>query len=1737
MNQMFKAFEDILIRLDERNAKRQEDLLIRMEERNSRRSEEITNRNREIIQTLTEENRVSMNMLTSRMAGCHARITTLEDLEMRSMEKFIYEVERLNPCTRKFIYLKEMLGEEVFKRLSNAGTVDSNESIIEAIKERIRSERSRTATNAVALIEKYVKFNTEIIEEDAIEAVFQDVEEVLTYLPPEAEKKPKDIAKAILKLMPDFMWVREDDLTLRPELKAADRTALKAYVMGCMPPPYARKSKVTKKEKGPIIKTPMKKTRFAVKAQKPVVRKQKPSQNIKRTSLLCIHEWEYGHTEPYCYKKKAGESAKPHPGEEVLKKRMEDYVRRKEAELISAKRVQEAEVLAEKAEKLFGTKTYKCFQDKSSGDCNKTDEVFEKAEVGDVKGYEETRDKLGKKEKCFKLKEKKEVSNRAIIEVDISGFKYKALLDSGAFRSTIHQSLKKHCSKIKKLEKPFRVQAAGGAIYPVWEVGQFPEITVVDQDGHRGFVFYEVEALILDVQEWDDLILGNEILSRYNLDPFSALKRRMGKGKSMEEKPTFAKWFLDYVGEEESEMINVKSFYSGMDSSAPKNALKVPPYIFGADFPEQEEFMELENIDVGLGAAKSGQSDDNRMRAKIKDKVEAIDVVHFSSSPAWKTKFVELFESNFKAFGDAESSTQLSIITPIRCDLLPGERVGIQKQLPLGQEQENFLHKRIAHMEKAGIIYPNKNPTTAMSVLVVPKKGPKKFRLVVDFRPLNKITQRVNNTLPRIELQLNRVRANKFFAGFDLLSGFDYLACEEQAGQYFTFTTPWGMAYSFLGAPQGWCNTPSLFSMRQIGEVLTPIGLWPHKALQWIDDSIIMGESINELYSNVESFLRQIQSKKLRLNIDKCELVANNLVFCGRSFDKDGWKYDIHYAKGLLNRVKPVYLHELAQLIYTAKFISPTIPGFSRMRKIVLGSHKIGGKMRNLEKKKLKIIWDEEMEMAYTEMIEAIKRSMECSIGYYDPEQNIYLFTDASEFFYSLFITQSAEAVDVYDPFKSNFRVIAINSGGFTGSQIKWHISCKELFPVLMAIKKYHFYLRFNAKEKILFTDHKNVVNIINPIEVKLKSHGSILSRWALDFMEINLQAYHLEGYKNIPADCLSRWLNPKYHDEVEEVIIQRAIFNSEDQDDEIEFWRVIDEMNVSPRHPGSLDLAGKGWEIIDDKLILMFQKRDIPELEVVKKMEGRMYVTKSILPLVIMHTHFIFNHSSVKKEINFIKENYYFEKDIFSLFKKAIIVFHRQCMHCQKPSLVIRRPLNVTAWGSKVGEVLLSDFLYVNKKGWILTLVDSLTRTTILKYCDKATSDKVVSILWDWHAHFQLLPAFTLVTDRGSHFTSEVLEQFLKKSGCAHQFSATYVSHTAGAVEVQNKTILRNLRSIVSEWGLGDEEWPDVLPMVQAFINQSPFTCRGMEMSPLQLMIGVGKNGSPLGAVYKEMEKQDYNKLKEASLDLRQKIIELQMKADKCGLEHRMKVNKRRNMRGKLKPIYFGVGEFVWLSEKEAGEGRRDKLKPRWCGPYQVIECISEHIYVIQDVDGKKKTRHSMLLAPYAPIGFLPSPATSLVYRMDKGKLELDKLIKLVEDDEGQLKFLCRWRGFSEKDDTFEPALTIFEDLPHLVIEFCRDNKSLETIQLMDFLMTIYPDSEYLGQIETQRKIFAMNEKEVSSFEEKLIFGKILIDEKGNWNRLNWSTFELQSLRVGLLSRGFGNFEDLKLFIPGKSK
>eukprot|EP00924_Labyrinthula_sp_SR-Ha-C_P004928 maker-scaffold_1-snap-gene-16.21-mRNA-1 protein AED:0.73 eAED:0.94 QI:0/0/0/1/0/0/2/0/79 len=67
------------------------------------------------------------------------------------------------------------------------------------------------------------------------------------------------------------------------------------------------------------------------------------------------------------------------------------------------------------------------------------------------------------------------------------------------------------------------------------------------------------------------------------------------------------------------------------------------------------------------------------------------------------------------------------------------------------------------------------------------------------------------------------------------------------------------------------------------------------------------------------------------------------------------------------------------------------------------------------------------------------------------------------------------------------------------------------------------YFLLFNDQECVLFADHRNLVGILSPKNIKIKAYASRIGRWSIDFSRINLKVYHLDGAKNIPVDCLSR--------------------------------------------------------------------------------------------------------------------------------------------------------------------------------------------------------------------------------------------------------------------------------------------------------------------------------------------------------------------------------------------------------------------------------------------------------------------------------------------------------------------------------------------------------------------------------------------------------------------------------------
>eukprot|EP00924_Labyrinthula_sp_SR-Ha-C_P002029 snap_masked-scaffold_90-processed-gene-0.13-mRNA-1 protein AED:1.00 eAED:1.00 QI:0/-1/0/0/-1/1/1/0/131 len=127
--------------------------------------------------------------------------------------------------------------------------------------------------------------------------------------------------------------------------------------------------------------------------------------------------------------------------------------------------------------------------------------------------------------------------------------------------------------------------------------------------------------------------------------------------------------------------------------------------------------------------------------------------------------------------------------------------MGVFNTVALGIEKEEFIKKRVDQMIKNKIVEVNDDPTTYMRAFVFPKKGPKKYRMAVDFRQLNAVTRKVVNNLSNIDLQVAKIKGNTIFGSFDLLSGFGYLPKHLNSQNLFTFGTYCGVAYSFRGAP------------------------------------------------------------------------------------------------------------------------------------------------------------------------------------------------------------------------------------------------------------------------------------------------------------------------------------------------------------------------------------------------------------------------------------------------------------------------------------------------------------------------------------------------------------------------------------------------------------------------------------------------------------------------------------------------------------------------------------------------------------------------------------------------------------------------------------------------------------------------------------------------------------------------------------------------------------------------
>ena len=269
--------------------------------------------------------------------------------------------------------------------------------------------------------------------------------------------------------------------------------------------------------------------------------------------------------------------------------------------------------------------------------------------------------------------------------------------------------------------------------------------------------------------------------------------------------------------------------------------------------------------------------------------VNDIDLIHIEGSIDLRRRLRQLCEKYRHIFSITLRSTS-SKVKPmeLKVDIskwhVPRNRRPYRVQ---SRNKEEIIRKLINQLLDLGLIRPSK-ATAWSQVLIVPKPEPNSWRLCIDFRFLNEVSDGEHWPLPNIEDIIDRIgrhRSNTF-GKMDFTSGFWQARLSESSTKFTAFTTFMGI-YEFVVVAMGLKGAPSFFQCAMANEVLGGDLLYTICEL-YIDDVVVHGADDDSFLENLEKLFKRFSENDIILHPKKCSFGRPGVEFVGHLIDGEG---------------------------------------------------------------------------------------------------------------------------------------------------------------------------------------------------------------------------------------------------------------------------------------------------------------------------------------------------------------------------------------------------------------------------------------------------------------------------------------------------------------------------------------------------------------------------------------------------------------------------------------------------------------------------------------------------------------------------------------------------------------------------------------------------------------------------------------------------------------------------------
>ncbi len=236
----------------------------------------------------------------------------------------------------------------------------------------------------------------------------------------------------------------------------------------------------------------------------------------------------------------------------------------------------------------------------------------------------------------------------------------------------------------------------------------------------------------------------------------------------------------------------------------------------------------------------------------------------------------------------------------------------------------------------------------------------------------------------------------------------------------------------------------------------------------------------------------------------------------------------------LLNMSSPATGADLQQFLCAANWMRRAIPGFNKLTAVLANAledvYAEAGKRTRKEAAKVILaggIWKDMQQKSFVALKVATHAVV--TLEHPDPSKTMCLFTDASDLHWAGVLTQIPSADNDLLFEEQNHAPLPFLSVLFTESSSRWSTAENEAFAIVESISQLD-YMLLRPERILLFTDHKNLTYIFNPVACnsQIKKHvANKIERWALRLTAFRYDVVHISGEDSVWADLLSRWGSP----------------------------------------------------------------------------------------------------------------------------------------------------------------------------------------------------------------------------------------------------------------------------------------------------------------------------------------------------------------------------------------------------------------------------------------------------------------------------------------------------------------------------------------------------------------------------------------------------------------------------------